>query len=204
MYLRFLFLCFALVVGPVSGAAEPRTVLVVGDSLSAAFGIDQAAGWVALLDRRLQKEFSYYTVVNASISGDTTSGALSRIDAALVRHKPRLVILELGGNDGLRGLPVTQIRANLEQLVQRTQRAGAKVLLLGMRIPANYGPAYTRAFENVYAELAKQFAVPLVPFFLDGVALDPALMQDDGIHPKAQAQQKLLDNVWPELQPLLD
>lgn len=184
-------------------AADSRTVLVVGDSLSAAFGINQSDGWVALLQRRLQTEFPGVTVVNASISGDTTANGLARIDAALTRHTPGIVIIELGGNDGMRGLPLKQMRDNLRQMIQRAQRAGAKVLLLGMRIPTNYGPAYTRAFESAYSELARQFSIPLVPFFLDGIALDPKLMQDDGIHPTAQAQQKMFDNVWPVLRPLL-
>jgi acyl-CoA thioesterase-1 len=203
MRLRFLIFCCGLAVCFAANAAAPRSVLVVGDSLSAAFGIDQTAGWVALLERRLAREFSDYTVVNASISGDTTAGALSRIETALARHTPDVVILEVGGNDGLRGLPLREMRANLSRLIEKCLTFKTRVLLLGMRMPPNYGPAYTRGFEAMYRELARQYKVALVPFFLDGVALNPALMQSDGIHPNADAQQRLLDNVWPKLRPLL-
>jgi acyl-CoA thioesterase-1 len=184
-------------------AGDTRTVLVVGDSLSAAYGIDQNDGWVALLRKRLKQESNGYDVVNASISGDTTAGGVNRLDAALARHTPAVVILELGANDGLRGLPVNQMRENLQRMIEKSLAYKARVVLVGMRIPTNYGIGYTQKFEAAYRELAKQFKIPLVPFLLDGVALDPDLMQDDGLHPRAEAQQRLLDNVWPQLKPLL-
>ncbi len=187
----------------VAHAADTHTVLVVGDSLSAAYGIDQNDGWVALLSRRLQQESKSYQVVNASISGDTSNGGVNRIDAALRKHTPSVVILELGANDGLRGLPVKQMRANLARMIEKCRVFKARVVLIGMRIPTNYGAAYTESFASAYGELAKQYNLPLVPFLLDGVALDPKLMQDDGMHPRAEAQPKLLDNVWPHLMPLL-
>jgi acyl-CoA thioesterase-1 len=183
--------------------AESPTILVVGDSLSAAYGMRVEQGWVALLQDRLKAKGYGQRVVNASASGETTGGALARLPRALERHRPQVVILELGGNDGLRGLPVADVRGNFEQLIERSQRAGAKVLLIGMRVPPNYGPAYTEAFHALYGDLARRYRLPLVPFFLDGIALDDALMQDDGLHPNADAQPKLLDQVWPKLTPLL-
>jgi acyl-CoA thioesterase-1 len=142
-------------------------------------------------------------VVNASSSGETTGGALARLPRALERHKPAVVIIELGGNDGLRGLPIADVRRNFDSLIDLSRAAGAKVLLVGMRIPPNYGPTYAGSFERLYGELARSHRLPLVPFFLDGIALDDSLMQDDGIHPNAAAQPKLLAMVWPKLQPLL-
>ncbi len=184
--------------GPQAHAESP-VLLVVGDSLSAAHGIRVEQGWVSLLADRLKSSGYVYRVVNASSSGETTGGALARLPRALELHRPAVVIVELGGNDGLRGLPVRDIRANLEALVRQAQRSGARVLLIGMRIPPNYGPVYTRDFHEVFATVARQCAVPLVPFFLDGIALDDALMQEDGLHPNAAAQPKLLDQVWPKL-----
>ena len=178
-------------------------ILVVGDSLSAAYGIRLEQGWVALLQGRLRSEGYGHRVVNASSSGETTGGALARLPRALERHRPAVVILELGGNDGLRGLPVADVRRNFEALIGLSREAGAQVLLVGMRIPPNYGPAYAGAFEKLYGELARAQRLPLVPFFLDGIALDDSLMQADGIHPNAAAQPKLLGMVWPKLQPLL-
>lgn len=183
--------------------AAPRAVLIVGDSLSAAYGINQDEGWVTLLQRRLEKEYPDYQVINASISGDTTRGGLGRIEAALRMHKPAVVVLELGGNDGLRGLPLKDMRTNLSAIITKSLDAHARVLLVGMRIPPNYGPLYTRNFEAVFTGLAKQFDVARVPFLLEGVALNPELVQDDGIHPRAAAQSRLLENVWPHLEPLL-
>jgi acyl-CoA thioesterase-1 len=183
--------------------AEQPTILVVGDSLSAGYGIAVNATWVALLERRLAQEGYGYRVVNASISGDTTGGALNRLPRALELHNPAIVILELGGNDGLRGLPLKQVRANFSAMLTQIKEHGAKPLLIGMRIPTNYGPEYADRFHALYGELAQQFDVPHVEFFLDKVALDPELMQADGIHPNAKAQPILLDNVWPVLQPLL-
>jgi len=182
---------------------SPPVVLVVGDSLSAGYGVAVNATWVALLQRRLSDQGYGYRVVNASISGDTTGGASSRLPRALEVHRPAIVVLELGGNDGLRGLPLKQVRANFEAMLARIAAVGAKPLLIGMRMPTNYGPAYAEGFHALYGELATKYQAPHVDFFLDRVALDPSLMQADGIHPNARAQPILLDNMWPKLQPLL-
>lgn len=198
-----LLLIFSCALSPLPAHAAQRVVLVVGDSLSAAYGIDQDEGWVALLQQRLEKDYPDYRVVNASISGDTTRGGLGRIDAALRTHAPAVVIVELGGNDGLRGLPVKEMRANLSAIITKSLAAQARVLLVGMRIPPNYGPLYTKNFEAVFTGLAKQFEVARVPFLLEGVALKLDLVQDDGIHPRAAAQPRMLENVWPHLTPLL-
>jgi acyl-CoA thioesterase-1 len=184
-------------------AASPPTVLVLGDSLSAAFGIRVEQGWVALLQARLRTKGYGHRVVNASSSGETTGGALARLPRALATHRPAIVIVELGGNDGLRGLPIADIRANLDAIVQRSRQAGAKVLLVGMRIPPNYGGPYSRQFHELFGEVAQKHRLPLVPFFLERVALSDSLMQDDGIHPTVAAQPILLDEVWPRLEPLL-
>jgi acyl-CoA thioesterase-1 len=183
--------------------AESPVILVVGDSLSAAYGMRLEQGWVALLQGRLKSQGYGHQVVNASSSGETTGGALARLPRALERHRPAVVIIELGGNDGLRGLAVPDVRGNFDSLIKLSRAAGAKVLLVGMRIPPNYGPAYAGAFEKLYGSLASDYRLPLVPFFLDGIALDDSLMQDDGIHPNAAAQTKLLELVWPRLKPLL-
>lgn len=176
---------------------------MLGDSLSAAYGIRLEQGWVSLLQDRLKAKGYGHRVVNASSSGETSGGALARLPRALEKHRPAIVIVELGGNDGLRGLPITEIRANFESLIRLSRESGARVLLIGMRIPPNYGPAYTSAFHEIYGELAKRHRLPLVPFFLDGIALDDALMQEDGLHPSAAAQPKLLAQVWPKLEALL-
>jgi len=176
---------------------------VLGDSVSAAFGIPAARGWVALLAQRLKQERLDYSVVNASISGDTTAGGLARLPAALQKTKPAVVIVELGGNDGLRGLPVAQMKANLEAIVLRSQNAGARVLVLGMKIPPNYGPDYIRSFEGVYRDLAKQYRLPLLPFLLRGVGGHSDLMQRDGIHPTAEGNRIVARNVMQVLEPLL-
>jgi acyl-CoA thioesterase-1 len=197
-----LCLLFAAPAPSASTAAQP-TILVVGDSLSAGYGIKLEQGWVALLQEKLKREGYGHRVVNASASGETTGGAMTRLPRALAQHRPSIVILELGGNDGLRGLPVADIRTNLERIIASSRDAGAKVLLLGMRMPPNYGPKYTQEFDRLYPELAKRYELRFVPFFLDGVALDDTLMQDDGIHPNAAAQPKLLAVVWQELRPLL-
>ena len=187
----------------VHAKAENPVVLVVGDSLSAGYGVAVDATWVALLQKRLAAQGYGYRVVNASISGDTTGGARARLPRALELHKPAIVILELGGNDGLRGLPLRQVRENFEFLIEHSQAAGAKVVLVGMRMPPNYGAAYADAFHALYGELASHYGTPLVWFFLEGVALDDKLMQADGIHPTAAAQPRLLDNLWPVLSPVL-
>jgi acyl-CoA thioesterase-1 len=179
------------------------TVLVVGDSISAAFGLDTAQGWVALLEKRLAERDRDYQVVNASISGDTSAGGLARLPALLDAHRPEVVIIELGGNDGLRGLPPAQLQQNLARMIDSARSRGAQVLLLGMRLPPNYGERYTRAFEAVFSDLAEEKGVALVPFFLEGVGGVPGMMQPDGIHPTADAQPLLLEHAWSALEPLL-
>jgi acyl-CoA thioesterase I len=184
--------------------AETPTILVFGDSISAGYGLPRVEqGWAALLQAKLTKEGYGYEVVNASVSGETTAGGLARLPRALSLHHPSIVILELGGNDGLRALPIAPMRANLARMVDLSTAAGAKVVLLGMRIPPNYGPQYTEEFRQAYAQIAHDEHLALVPFLLDGIALTPALMQDDGIHPDAAGQPRLLENVWPALAPLL-
>lgn len=194
------FLFFNLV-GPATAADKntPPTILVVGDSLSAAFGINHADGWVNLLQKRLSTRYYKADVINASISGETTQGGLSRIAPLLDKHEPDIVILELGGNDGLQGLPLTLMRDNLDRTIKIILSRDAKLLLLGIRIPPNYGKFYTQKFFDIYNELAKKYDIPLVPFLLDGIATNPKLMQADGIHPRAEAQSMMLDNVWPVL-----
>jgi len=183
--------------------AQAATVLVVGDSISAAFGMDTRQGWVHLLDERLKKEGFEHQLVNASISGDTSAGGAARLPALLAEHSPDVVIVELGGNDGLRGLPPKQLQQNLASMIDASREAGAKVLLLGMRIPPNYGERYTTAFAKVFDDVAAEKSVPLVPFLLEGVGGVDALMQDDRVHPAVEAQPLLLENVWPALKPLL-
>lgn len=194
------------VAGP---AAKPKPaatgpVLVVGDSLSAAHNIPVAAGWVNLLDLRLKRDMKAPpAVVNASISGETSAGALTRLPALLAKHRPSVVVIELGGNDALRGLAPAQLRGNLARMIELSQAAGAKVLLVGIDVPPNYGPAYRARLKATYAELAGTYHTALLPFLLEGVALQPGMLQADGLHPVAAAQSKLLDNVWPVLKPLL-
>jgi acyl-CoA thioesterase-1 len=183
--------------------ASAGTILVLGDSLSAGYGISPAQGWVALLEKRLSAQGYEYAIVNASISGETTIGGLERLPRALQLHKPALVIVELGANDGLRGLSVALTRANLVKIVGLARAAGARVLLLGMRLPPNYGPRYNTGFTQLFVDIGRDEKVPVVPFFMETVALDPQMMQDDGMHPNARAQPSLLDAVWPQLQPLL-
>jgi acyl-CoA thioesterase I len=183
-------------------AAQP-VVLIVGDSLSAGYGLAMHENWPSLLQDRLAASGYPHRVVNASISGDTTSGGLARLPGALERNAPSVVLIGLGGNDGLRAIPIAEIRRNLSRMIQLSEHAGARVLLAGVHIPPNYGPAYTQAFHNIYHELAEEYGVGLVPFILDGVALDPELMQDDRIHPTAAAQPVIIENVWPALEPLL-
>ena len=201
--MRVWFLSAALALMCMAQNAAAGTVLIVGDSISAGFGLDTRLGWVSLLEQRLKHEGFDDKVVNASISGDTSAGGQARLPALLAEHKPELVILELGGNDGLRGLLPTQLQQNLASMIDNAQASGAKVLLLGMQLPPNYGVRYTKAFADVYSNLASDRKIPLVPFFLEGVGGHPDLMQADGIHPAAGAQDKLLDNVWPTLKPLL-
>ena len=187
-----------------AGAAEAPTVLVFGDSLSAGFGIDVDQSWPTLLQSRLHTQGYEHRVVNASISGETTEGGASRIPAAIERFKPSVVILELGGNDGLRGFPPDRMRGNLRTIIETSKQGGAEVVLLGIRIPTNYGPRYTKAFENTYRDLATELEVAWIEFFMDGVAMNDDLMQDDGIHPNADAQAILLDNAWPIIREALE
>ena len=192
---------FGAVSSPAATVHQP--ILVLGDSLSAAYGIAPQDGWVALLEQRLRANGDSRPVVNASISGETTAGGLARLPALLAEHKPALVIVELGANDGLRGLPLAGIRANLAAMLNAIQAAKAQALLLGIELPVNYGPRYRDGLRTMYRGLADEFNVSLLPFLLDGVALDPALMQDDGLHPKAAGEPKVLDNVWRVLAPML-
>ncbi|ANF28140.1 arylesterase [Stutzerimonas stutzeri] len=179
------------------------TVLVVGDSISAAFGLETSQGWVQLLQQRLDTENLDHRVVNASISGDTSAGGLARLPALLEEYDPEVVIIELGGNDGLRGQPPKQLNQNLSAMVDLSREADAKIVLLGMRLPPNLGQRYTSAFADAFDSLADEQNLPYVPFFLEGVGGVEGMMQADRIHPTASAQQQLLDNVWPVLEPLL-
>lgn len=198
-----LFALLMLTAAPVSGASAP-TVLVYGDSLSAGYGIDVDQSWPALLQARLSKLGYEHRVVNASISGETSEGGVQRIEDALAKFSPDVVVLELGGNDGLRGFPPSRLERNLGTIIEKSRATGAEVALLGIRIPSNYGPRYTQAFEGVYRSLAARYAVPWIEFFMDGVALDDSLMQDDGIHPNAEAQAILLENAWPVIEQALE
>lgn len=192
-----LFLLFSF------AAQAAGNILIVGDSLSAGYGLGQGQSWPALLDRRLKEQRLDYSVVNASISGDTTAGGRNRIEAALAQSHPAIVIIALGGNDGLRGLPVPAMRDNLRAMIKAGQERKARVVLVGMKLPPNYGADYTQSFERAYAELARQHKTALVPFLLDGVAEKRELFQADNIHPATEAQAAMLDNVWKVLRPLL-
>jgi acyl-CoA thioesterase-1 len=202
-----LLACLAPVASWASPAADKGkggpVLLVLGDSLSAEYGLSRGTGWVQLLADRLRDSGSDYRVVNASISGETTSGGLTRLPALLKEHRPRVVVLELGANDGLRGLPLAVMRDNLQAMIRQAQAAGAKVLLVGVRVPPNYGREYAERFAGTFAALARELKVPLVPFLLDGFAESFGLFQADRIHPTAEAQPRMLDNVWPVLRPLL-
>ena len=199
--LRLGLLALSLALPACAGAAG--TILVFGDSLSAAYGIAQNRGWVALLEARLKERRMNYSVANASISGETTAGGLARIGKALEHHRPKVVILALGANDGLRGLPLDAMKKNLAQIIRAAQGSKARVLLVGMKMPPNYGPDYTQQFERSYAELAKEFKLALVPFILEGLAERRELYQPDNLHPVAAAQPMILETVWKQLAPLL-
>ncbi len=202
--MKRLLILFVVMAASVSAHADPPVILVFGDSISAGYGLERVQqGWVALLQARLKEQEYGYDVINASVSGETTAGGLARLPRALALHHPKIVILELGGNDGLRALPIAQMRANLAQMADLAAAEGARVLLLGMRMPPNYGPDYTEQFRASYVALAREKKLPLVPFLLNDVALSPDLMQADGIHPNALGEPKVLDNVWPALKPLL-
>jgi acyl-CoA thioesterase-1 len=201
---RVLVLVLMLGLAPAVAAAGPEPVILVwGDSLSAAYGMPRETGWVQLLQQRLREQGYPHRVVNGSVTGETTAGGLARLPAALKQHRPALVLLELGGNDGLRGLPLKQLRANLAKLAQLSRAAGARVLVFEMRIPPNYGVAYTDGFRQAFAEVARAQDATLVPFFLAPIATDPAQFLDDGIHPAPAAQPRLLDAVWPVLHSVL-
>jgi acyl-CoA thioesterase I len=187
-----------------AASSARRTLLVFGDSLSAAYGLQVEQGWVALLQKRLDEQGYGYRVVNASVSGETTSGGRSRLTRVLEQHKPALVILELGANDGLRGLPVKDAQANLAAMIAAIRASKAKVLLLGIMIPPNYGQQYTASLADMYGKLATEHKIPVLPFLLDGFALDSRFMQADGLHPNALGQPRALDNVWAKLKPLLE
>ena len=200
---RFFVLLILIFAGFPANADAPA-ILVFGDSISAGYGLAHVEqGWVGMLRAKLKDEGYGYQVVNASVTGETTAGGLARLPRALALHHPRVVILELGGNDGLRALPIDQMRSNLGKMVDLAVGSGAQVLLLGMRIPPNYGPEFTEKFFAVFADVARDKKTPLVPFLLNDIALSPNLMQADGVHPNELGQPKLLDNVWPKLHPLL-
>jgi acyl-CoA thioesterase I len=199
-----LFALLVFGIAAFSARAETPVILVFGDSISAGYGLPHVEqGWVELLRTKLKDEGYGTQVINASVSGETTAGGLARLPRALALHHPQIVILELGGNDGLRALPIAQMRTNLAKMVDLSVASGAGVLLLGMRIPPNYGPEFTEQFRSVFTEVAHDKRLPLVPFLLTDIALSPALMQADGVHPNELGQPKLLANVWPSLKPLL-
>jgi acyl-CoA thioesterase I len=195
-------LAFAIAARIASAESSP-VILVVGDSISAGYGLPAGSGWVSLLQERLKQEHRPHTVVNASISGDTTAGGRARLDALLARYRPAITVIELGGNDGLRGGSVAAMRQNLDAMTIAAQKAGSRVLLIGMRMPPNYGPAYVERFDATFAEVAKAHQTALVPFLFEGFGENEAMFQPDRIHPVAAAQPKLLDNVWRELKPML-
>lgn len=212
MFFHFLFifkrlsLCLvilSLVALPVKASTENPKILIFGDSLSAGYGLVQAQGWGTLLQKKLTDEHYQYTVVNASISGETTIGGNTRFAETLTRFKPSIIILELGANDGLRGLPIQSMKQNLKNMIVLGKKSGAKILLIGMKIPPNYGPKYTASFSQTYLKLSQQQQVPLVPFMLENIAAKPSLIQEDGLHPNALGQTLILDNIWPKLKPLL-
>jgi acyl-CoA thioesterase-1 len=203
MISRFRSLCLLLCLWPLGAVAEEATIIILGDSLSAAYGMELNESWPSLLQRRLDQNGHAYRVFNSSITGETTQGGLTRLPGLLQKHDPEIVIVELGGNDGLRGLPLEVTRSNLSSMIEQSQAAGARVILAEMRIPPNYGRTYTEKFNGTYAELASRFDVEFLPFLLQDIALEPGMMQEDGIHPTAAAQPIILEQVWSVLQPLL-
>jgi acyl-CoA thioesterase-1 len=201
--MRKFYTFLLLITAAIGQAAQPPTVLVFGDSLSAGYGVDVDQTWVALLQSRLESQGYEHRVINASISGETTQGGMTRISPALENFKPDLVILELGGNDGLRGFPTEVIKENIQTMIEASRAHGAAVVILGIKIPTNYGPRYRQAFEEIYSELAAELDVYWIEFFMENVALNEALMQDDGVHPTTEAQPILLDNAWPVIREAL-
>ena len=202
--MRIIFTLFVLLLTNAAQASESPTILIYGDSLSAGFGIDVDQSWGALLQQRLEEQGYEHRVVNASISGETTEGGATQIESAIETFAPELVILELGGNDGLRGFPPARIKTNLKAIAEQARASGAEVVLLGIRIPTNYGARYTQAFEAVYSEVASELDIRWIEFFMEGVALNDELLQEDRIHPNAEAQPILLDNAWPIIRATLD
>lgn len=196
-------ICFTLIITLFSTTLMAKSIVVLGDSISAGYGLETGKGWVSLLQKKFNQKDKSYTVFNESISGDTTAGGLARIDKALSQHKPEIVLLELGANDGLRGLSPKLMKSNLAEMVKRSQKAGAKVLLLSMRIPPNYGKRYVDMFYKVYPQLAEEMKIPFVPFILEEVALVKELMQKDGLHPNEKAQAIIADKIWQYLVPVL-
>lgn len=198
-----LLLSFIGLNSPIAFATQPPVLLILGDSLSAGYGMDREQSWVSLLDTRLTEGGYSYRIFNSSISGDTSQGGLARIPRLLERYQPEIVIIELGANDGLRGISPAVTRDNLTRMIQQSQRSGARVLLAGIKLPPNYGAVFLRQFESIYSDLADEFDTLLVPFFMEGVALRPDLLQADNIHPNEKGQPVLLDNVWKVLKPAL-
>jgi acyl-CoA thioesterase-1 len=203
MLSRFRLLCVLVCLWPCWVVADDAAIVVLGDSLSAAYGMELGESWPSLLQQRLNQHGHAYRVFNSSIAGETTQGGLTRLPRLLEQHQPDIVIVELGGNDGLRGLPLDVTRDNLSAMIEQSLASGARVLLAEMRIPPNYGQTYTEKFNGTYGDLAAQHGVPLLPFLLQDIALEPGMMQADGIHPTAAAQPIILDQVWKELEPLL-
>jgi acyl-CoA thioesterase I len=201
--LRLALAALLLLVSAANAYSAPKTLLVVGDSLSAEYGITRGTGWVALLEQKLKAQKLDANIINASVSGETTSGGRTRLPALLSKHKPDVVVIELGANDGLRGLPVPAAEANLRAMVDASRKAGAQVLLVGMRMPPNYGRDYADRFFAMYGTLSKSTSVPLAPFMLDGVVEKPDLFQPDRLHPLAEAHPLILANIWPHLLPIL-
>jgi acyl-CoA thioesterase-1 len=200
--LSLFLVCLFCTLSAKSAETDP-TIIILGDSLSAAYGMQISESWPSLLQGRLTEHGHTYRVFNSSITGDTTQGGLTRLPRLLEEHQPAVVIIELGGNDGLRGLPLKVTRSNLQTMIEMSRSAGAEIILAGMKIPPNYGAEYTRQFEEIYTSLADGYEATLIPFFMEGVALNPDLMQDDGIHPNAAGQPVLLASVWAVLLPLL-
>lgn len=196
-------LCVVGLIPPLVSASESPVLLVLGDSLSAGYGMDREKSWVSLLETRLAERGYSYRVLNSSISGDTSQGGLTRLPRLLERYQPQIVIIELGANDGLRGIDPAVTRANLADMIRQSQASGARVLLAGIRLPPNYGSAYLQKFESMYANLASEYQTLLVPFIMDGVAMEPEFLQADNIHPNEAGQPVLLDNVWTVLEPAL-
>jgi len=204
MISRFRLFCLLIILWPVGAAADDATIVIVGDSLSAAYGMELSESWPSLLQQRLDQNGHAYRVFNSSIAGETTQGGRTRLPRLLEQHRPAIVIVELGGNDGLRGLPLEVTRDNLSSMIEQSQAVGAAVVLAEMRIPPNYGRTYTEKFNGTYTELADEHGIVLLPFLLQDIALEPGMMQEDGIHPTAAAQPLILEQVWSALRPLLN